>query len=233
MKIFLRALYTKHFKTKILTEAVSWIPWEWGRCGERDSYKYFGSITWCVWGRTVENILETVKDHRQPCKEPGVDRGKVLRLSKGSAGQPAALEPRLRKSTFTQGGRAEGHRGTAGGIRHFGRAQQGFRRSKNTEGFTTQTSHTRRGKGRAATEVTGAGVHRSTQYHMPWISRNSPFQIFYCTVHTIKYPCMRNCLGTYYWLDQASKHENIHLLYWQKMVCHRKWCPKFWIQWTR
>ena len=26
MKIFLRALYTKHFKTKILTEAVSWIP---------------------------------------------------------------------------------------------------------------------------------------------------------------------------------------------------------------
>lgn len=94
----------------------------------------------------------------------------------------------LRRSTFTQGGRVEGHRGTAGGIGCFGRAQQGFRCSKNTKGFTTQMSHTHRGKGRAAFAVTGAGVHRSPQDPMPWISRNSLFQIFYCTVHTIKYP---------------------------------------------
>ena len=80
LKIFLKALYTKHFKTKILTEAVSWTPGEGGRGGERDSYKYSGSITWCVWGKTAINILETGKDHRQLCKDPVVDRGHLGKI---------------------------------------------------------------------------------------------------------------------------------------------------------
>lgn len=90
-------------------------------------------------------------------------------------GQSATLEPRTAKSTFTQGGRTEGHRGAAGGVRHFGREQQGLRHSRNTKELTAQTSHTHRGKG-GQPSVTRAAVHRGTEFTHPEFSGTVHFK---------------------------------------------------------
>ena len=62
-------------------------------------------------------------------------------------GQSATLEPRTAKSTFTQGGRTEGHRGAAGGVRHFGRERQGLRHSRNTKSLQHRLHTHTEGKG--------------------------------------------------------------------------------------
>lgn len=101
-------------------------------------------------------------------------------------GQPATLEPRTAEEHVPQGGESGGpqrdRRRDPGALGGRSRASGVPRIPK---GFTTQMSHTHRGKERVPSQSQGRDAKSGS---CPEFPRNSPFQIFYCTVHTIKYP---------------------------------------------